>query len=101
MLTLSSELNNVLQALIVVIMIGMLYTVWHTARAYGGLIGKAVHMVGIGITLVSAVVLEKIIVNFGVVENTVNLVLIQDVLTLASLVFLFIGFRRLAQVGKA
>lgn len=101
MLILSSELNNILQALIVVIMIGMLYTVWHTARAYGGLIGRAVQMMGIGITLVSAVVLEKTLINFDVVENSPNLAMAQDIFTLAALVFLFIGFRRLAKIAKS
>lgn len=100
MLTLNSELNNILQALIVVIMIGMLYTVWRTASTYGGLIGHAITLMGIGITLVSAVVLERMLINFNVIEISPNLALAQDGMTLGALVFLLLGFRRLAAVAK-
>lgn len=101
MLTLSSELNNILQALIVVILIGMLYSLWLTTRAYGGIIGHAVRLIGIGITLVSVVVLEKMLLNFNVILNSSNLQIAQDVLTLLSLLFLSWGFKKLASVAKA
>jgi hypothetical protein len=100
MLTLSSELNNVLQALIVVILIGMLYSLWMTTRAYGGIIGHAVRLIGIGITLISIVVLEKMLINFSVIINTSNLQIAQDVMTLLSLLFLSWGFKKLASVAK-
>jgi hypothetical protein len=101
MLTLSSELNNILQALIVVILIGMLYSLWMTTRAYGGIIGHAVRLLGIGIILISVVVLEKMLINFSVIVNTSNLQIAQDVLTLLSLLFLSWGFKKLASVAKA
>lgn len=100
MLTLKSELNNILQALIVVILIGMLYSLWMTTKAYGGIIGYAVRLIGIGITLISIVVLEKMLINFGIVENSTNLQLAQDILTLLSLLFLSWGFKKLAAVAK-
>lgn len=100
MFTLNSELNNILQALIIVILCGMLYSLWMTTKAYGGIIGKAVRLIGVGITLISIVVLEKMLVNFSVVENSVDMQLVQDVLTLASLLFLSWGFKKLAAVAK-
>lgn len=100
MFTLNSELNNILQALIIVILIGMLYSLWMTTKAYGGIIGKAVRLIGIGITLISIVVLEKMLVNFSVVLNTPNLQLAQDILTLLSLLFLSWGFKKLAAVAQ-
>jgi hypothetical protein len=101
MLSLNSELNNILQALIVVILIGMLYSLWKTTNAYGGIIGNAVRLIGVGITLISIVVLEKMLINFSVVENSANLHIAQDVLTLLSLLFLSWGFKKLAAVAKA
>jgi hypothetical protein len=101
MFTLNSELNNILQALIVVILIGMLYSLWMTTRAYGGIIGHAVRLIGIGITLISVVVLEKMLINFSVVESSTNLQMAQDILTLLSLLFLSWGFKKLASVAKA
>lgn len=100
MLTLSSELNNVLQALIAVILIGMLYSLWATTKAYGGIIGHAVRLLGVGIILISIVVLEKMLLNFGIIFNSDNMQLAQDILTLLSLVFLSWGFKKLASVAK-
>lgn len=100
MLVLTSELNNILQALIAVILIGVFYSLWATTKAYGGLIGHAVRFIGIGITFISAVVLEKMLINFGVVTNSVNMQITQDVLTLGALIFLAIGFKRLAAAAK-
>jgi hypothetical protein len=100
MLTLSSELNNVLQALIAVILIGMLYSLWATTKAYGGIIGHAVRLLGVGIILTSVVVLEKMLLNFGIIINSENIQLAQDILTLTSLVFLSWGFKKLASVAK-
>lgn len=101
MFTLSSELNNILQALIFVILIGMMTSVWKTSHAYGGIIGSAVRLIGIGITLVSVLVLERMLVNFSVVIDTTNMRMVQDVLTLLALLFLSWGFKKLASVGKA
>jgi hypothetical protein len=101
MFTLSSELNNILQALIIVILIGMLFSVWKTSHAYGGIIGSAVRLIGVGITLLSVLVLERMLVNFSVVENTANMRMVQDILTLLSLLFLSWGFKKLASVAKA
>jgi hypothetical protein len=101
MLTLGPELNNIIQALIVVILIGMLYSLWKTTRAYGGLIGRAIQLIGVGIILISIVVMEKMLVNFSVITNSENFLLGVDVLTLVSLFFLSLGFKRLASIAKA
>jgi hypothetical protein len=100
MLSFNSELNNILQGMILAILIGMFYTLWATTRAYGGVIGSAVRMLGFGTILVAIMALEKMLINFEVVENSANMGLIQDVLTTLALFFLFMGFRKLASVVK-
>jgi hypothetical protein len=100
MFTLSSEFTNVIQALILVILIGMMYSLWMTTKAYGGLIGHAIRLIGIGMIVVAVVVLEKMLINFNVVTNSPNLQLAQDLLTLLSLIFLSMGFKRLANIAK-
>jgi hypothetical protein len=100
MFTLGSELNNILQGLIAVILIGMFYSLWMTTKAFGGLIGRAIRLVGVGIILTSVIVLEKVLINFSVIENSTNLQLLQDILTLGSLMFLSLGFKRLAAAAK-
>src|SRR5262245_34524193 len=100
MFTQGSELNVIIQGLIAVILIGMFYSLWLTTKAYGGLIGGAVRLLGVGIMLLAISVLEKMLINFGVVMNSDNLQLAQDVLTLFALLFLSLGFKRLASVAK-
>jgi len=100
MFTLSSEFTNIIQALILVILIGMMYSLWMTTRAYGGLIGNAIRYIGIGMIMVAVVVLEKMLINFNVVTNSPNLQLAQDLMTLLSLIFLSMGFKRLANIAK-
>ncbi len=101
MLALSSEINNIIQALILVIIIGMFYSLWMTTKAYGGLIGRAIRYMGMGIILISIVVMEKMLINFSVITNSTNLMLAVDVLTLLSLFFLSLGFKKLAAIAKA
>ncbi len=100
MFTLSSEFTNIIQALILVILIGMMYSLWMTTRAYGGLIGNAIRYIGIGMIMVAVVVLVKMLINFNVVTNSPNLQLAQDLMTLLSLIFLSMGFKRLANIAK-
>jgi hypothetical protein len=100
MLSLGSELNNIIQALIAVILIGVLYSLWMTTRAFGGLIGRAIQLIGVGIILITVVVLEKMLVNFAVINNSPNLLLAVDVLTLVALFFLSLGFKRLATIAR-
>ncbi|HYC79409.1 MAG TPA: hypothetical protein VEC17_00080 [Candidatus Binatia bacterium] len=100
MFNFKDEINLILQGLIAVILIGMFYSLWMTTKAYGGLIGHAIRMLGIGIILISVVVLERMLINFSVIESSVTLNAAQDVLTLLSLLFLSMGFKRLAAAGK-
>lgn len=101
MITLSTELNNIIHGLIGVILIGMFYSLWMTTKAYGGLIGRAIRLIGIGLILTSIVVIEKMLINFGVILNSANIQIIQDGITLLSLLFLSLGFKRLATIAKA
>ncbi|MBX4188065.1 MAG: hypothetical protein KW793_02930, partial [Candidatus Doudnabacteria bacterium] len=68
---------------------------------FGGLIGRAIRMIGIGIILISIIVIEKMLINFGVIANSTNIQLVQDGITLISLLFLSLGFKRLATIAKA
>jgi hypothetical protein len=101
MLVLGPEFTNIMQALILVILIGMLYSLWKTTQAYGGLIGYAIRLIGVGIILIAIVVMEKMLINFQVISLSANLQMAQDILTLLSLLFLSLGFKRLASVAKA
>ncbi len=90
-----------IQGLIAVIVIGIFHNLWVTTRLYGGLIGAAVRFLGIGILLITIAVLEKVFVNFSIIEATGNLILAQDIFNLLGLFFLARGFSKLAAAAKS
>lgn len=94
------HLSLFIQGLIAAILIGMFYNVWASTKAYGGLIGTAIRLFGMGMLFITVAVIEKILLNFGVVETTTNLNLIQDIFTLVGLFFLALGFSKLASIAK-
>ncbi len=96
------ELNVglIIQGLIVAIIIGMFYTVWATTRAYGGIIGKSLRFLAFGILFISIAVIEKMLLNFNVIEATANLSMVQDLMNLVGLGLLSWGFSKLAAASK-
>ncbi len=95
-----SEINNIVQGLLGAIIIGMFYTLWVTTRAYGGIIGKSLRLLGFGILFISIAVLEKMFLNFEIIPESTNISLIQDVLNLIGLALLSWGFSKLAAASR-
>ena len=93
------QMNFVVQGLMVAIVIGMFYNLWASTRAYGGLIGKAIRLLGVGILFISIAVIERVIGNFNIVDS-LFLSVAQDVLNLLGLFFLAFGFSKLAAASK-
>jgi hypothetical protein len=94
------NVNLIIQGMMVAIMIGMFYVVWKTTHAYGGIIGHSIRLLGFGILFISAGVLEKMFVNFAVLDDTATVSLIQDVVNLIGLALLAWGFKKLAAATK-
>jgi hypothetical protein len=95
-----ANINLVVQGLIAAILIGMFYTLWTTTHAYGGIIGKSLRLLGFGILFITVSVIEKMLVNFNVIELTDNMSLAQDVFNLLGLCLLAWGFSKLASAGR-
>ena len=95
-----SSTNFIIQGLILAIVIGVYYNLYASTKVYGGLIGGAIRRLGVGMLFITVVVLERVFINFGVIEVTVSFVLVQDILTLIGLVFLGLGFSKLASANK-
>lgn len=89
------------QGLVAVIIIGGFYSLYASTKAYGGLIGQAIRFLGVGMMFVVIAVIEKILINFGVITLTTNVSLIQDAFNLLGILFLGIGFSKLAAASKA
>ena len=95
------EFNVLIQGTIAAILIGMFYNVWISTKAYGGMIGTAVRFLALGLLFITIAVIEKILLNFGIIIPSLELNLTQDILTLIGLFFLAMGFSRLASAAKA
>lgn len=96
----SFSVDLVLQGLLAVIVIGVFYNLYTTTKVYGGIVGKAIRFFGLGMLFVVIAVLEKTLVTLGVLEPTLKLAFLQDVLNLLGLFFLGLGFSRLASAAK-
>jgi hypothetical protein len=94
------NLSLFIQGLIAAILIGLFYNVWASTKAYGGLIGKAIRFFGLGMLFITVAVLERILMNFDVIQTSANLSLVQDAFTLIGLLFLASGFSKLASIAK-
>ncbi|HYE22025.1 MAG TPA: hypothetical protein VD998_00365 [Verrucomicrobiae bacterium] len=101
MILFGAELNIIIQGLITVIIIGMFYTVWASTRAYGGIIGQSLRLLGFGILFMSVAVIEKMLINFSVITDSANISLTQDVFNLVGLALSAWGFSRLASASRA
>ena len=44
----SSEANLYIQIFIGIILVGVFYNIWSSTKAYGGLIGMAIRLLGVG-----------------------------------------------------
>ncbi|OGE88047.1 MAG: hypothetical protein A3J07_01800 [Candidatus Doudnabacteria bacterium RIFCSPLOWO2_02_FULL_49_13] len=97
----SSQANLFIQAFIAIIIIGVFYNLWVTTRVYGGIIGRAVRFLGLGMLFVAVAVLERVLINFSIIANSPSLSLAQDSLSLLGLIMLGVGFSQLAAATKA
>ena len=97
---LSLDINLIIQALIAIIIIGVFYNLFAITKVYGGLIGKAIRLLGIGLLFITIGVIERSSINFAIIEPSTNLALLQDIFNLVGLIFLGLGFSKLASVNK-
>lgn len=96
----NSQAGLFIQAFIVAIILGVFYNLWVSTRLYGGIIGSAIRLLGIGMLFVSVAVIERILINLSIINPTVNLALAQDAMNLIGLIFLALGFSKLASASK-
>ncbi|HEX5430255.1 MAG TPA: hypothetical protein VFX17_04240 [Patescibacteria group bacterium] len=95
-----NPLEFAVQGLVIIIVIGGFYSLHASTKAYGGLIGRAIRLLGAGMLFVVIAVIEKFLINFGLLEPTTTLSLVQDCLNLLGVLFLGLGFSRLAAAAK-
>lgn len=96
------NLSLFVQIFMVVIVIGMVYTLWRTSNSFGGLIGNSLRFIGIGILFFSLEALDRVLGNIGVVSSIApnNQELVHQGLLLFGLLFSGIGFSKLTKIAK-
>ena len=87
-----NNFNFVVQAFVAAILIGVIYNLIATTRSYGGIIGKAIRWIGVGILFISVAIIEKVLMNFEIMQVDTNGLLAQDILFFLSLSCLAMGF---------
>jgi hypothetical protein len=96
-----SQTNLIIQGLVAVIILGTYYNLISSTKMYGGIIGKAVRQFGVGTLFVTLSIIETLLVTFGVIENSANLAIAQQIMNLIGLVALGLGFSTLVAGSKA
>ena len=92
----ASQANLFIQICLGVIVVGAFYSLWSSSKVYGGIIGTAIRLFGIGMVFFTVAVFERLLVSFSIVQTGVNVILIQSVFDLMGLIFLGWGFWKLA-----
>ncbi len=97
----NSQANLFIQGFIAVIIFGVLYNLMISTKAYGGIIGKAIRLIGVATLFFSIAALERVLVSFAIIKPTLLTLQIQDVLVLLGLIFVGLGFSKLASATKS
>lgn len=95
-----SQANLIIQGCVAVIIVGMFYNIWSSTKVYGGIIGKAIRLFGLGMLFITISIIENLLVTFLIIQNSPELALIQEIMNLAGLVFLGLGFWKLSSANK-
>ena len=96
------SIQTVVQILAVIIILGMLYSLWQTTRAYGGLIGAGLRWIGLGMVVFSLEALDRVLGNLSYISSfsSGNPELAHNIVLLLALIFSGIGFSYLTKVTK-
>ncbi|MBX4187073.1 MAG: hypothetical protein KW802_02320 [Candidatus Doudnabacteria bacterium] len=71
-----------------------------STKAYGGIVGTAIRLIGIGIVFFAISAIEHALVSFAIIMPTLQSAMLQDIMSLVGLVFLGLGFSKLASGTK-
>ncbi len=96
------DFQPLIQGFIVVIVIGVVYSLWRTTKAYGGLMGAALKWIGLGMVFFSLEALDRSLGNLSFVSlvSAFDPDLLHNGLLLFGLLFCGIGFSKLMKIAK-
>ena len=92
----------IIQGLVVIVIIGAVYSLWQTTRSYGGLVGAALKWIGLGMLIFAVVSLNRALgdIVIGSIASDFFSEMAENILLLLGLAFSGIGFSRLTKIAK-
>jgi len=96
---------TIITGLMVIVIVGAIYNLWRTTRAYGGIIGNGLRRIGVGSLILVIVALDRLALNFkvGLISGLVlekYQSIVHDILLIAALFFILVGYNKLLSVTK-
>lgn len=91
-----------LPALLVFIIAGVIYSLWQTTVAYGGLIGTAIKWIGVGMLFFALEAIDRALGDLGFVRlfSDQTSYIVHNIVLLLGLSFAGIGFSKLTRASK-
>lgn len=93
----------IVQILVVVILVGIVHSLWRTTKSYGGLIGSGLKWIGVGILFFALEALDRVLGSLSFVDSLArqDAGMAHNIILLLGLLFSAIGFSKLTKVTKA
>lgn len=87
---------------VIVIIVGVVYSLWRTTKAYGGLIGSGLKWIGLGIVFFSLESLDRVLGNLSFLNSISpdSPEVVHNIVLIFGLLFSGIGFSRLLKITK-
>lgn len=87
---------------VIVIVIGIVYSLWRTTKSFGGLIGSSLKWIGLGIVFFSLESLDRVLADLSFIDSIspANAELSHNIVLIFGLLFSGIGFSRLIKITK-
>lgn len=87
---------------VIVIILGVVYSLWRTAKVYGGLIGSGLKWIGLGIVFFSLESLDRVLGDLSFLNSISpeSPEVVHNVVLIFGLLFSGIGFSQLLKITK-
>lgn len=92
--------------LLIIVVVGVLVNLWRTTRKYGGVIGKALRLIGTGIVFLSVEALDRAVQSLagqGIIAGITSEPITQvthDLILVLALFFVTLGFTKFYSATK-
>ncbi|HLC44414.1 MAG: hypothetical protein A2722_02435 [Candidatus Doudnabacteria bacterium RIFCSPHIGHO2_01_FULL_50_11] len=97
----------IVSMLLVAVIIGVVYNLWKSTRAFGGIIGQGLRQIGFGILFLVIEALDRVSVHFSNTGLVAGFApqgyegLVHDLLFLLGLLFVSLGFIKFSKALKS